>query len=358
MRYFFFFFFYCFEPVRPRSRILKPLPTSDKAVIFLPFFCRRTREIAKSAQVNIIGQLIIFDLIFIPLATWFVIVPLSLSDVFGPNTYHITIILWSIPCVSLIFSVPFEISRALMGEIGRVWKTKIHDYLESVRETLLEENRRLPKKDDLSGLETGAALSRLTTTNEEDDHGGSKSSTTITEQLSSKHARVEQWAREVTRSTSTVNNSMIVFSVVMILACVVAIAGGGENTTSIVVLSLMACMVLMWMMTTLRQIAEPNVAWARACIRLLNDPKVQEAISKLEWSDRWGEWLRTHELNANRAFGIKVTMSKMQSVISAVGSIFAVVMYVLLRQELQRFAFAGDGEGTTTLLPSHNVTRL
>ena len=120
-------------------------------------------------QIDATRQLIIFDLIFIPLATWFVIVPLSLSDVFGPNTYHITIILWSIPCVSLIFSVPFEISRALMGEIGRVWKTKIHDYLESVRETLLEENRRLPKKDDLSGLETGAALSRLTTTNEEDD---------------------------------------------------------------------------------------------------------------------------------------------------------------------------------------------
>ena len=245
-----------------------------------------------------------------------------------------------------------------MGEIGRVWKTKIDDYLKSVRETLLEENRRLPKKDDLSGLETGTASSRLTSTNDEDDHGGSKSSTTTTEQLSSKHARVEQWAREVTRSTSTANNSMIVFSVIMILACVVAIAGGGENTTSIVVLSLMACMVLMWMMTTLRQIAEPNVAWSRACLRLLNDPKMQEAISRLEWSNRWEEWLKTHELNANRAFGIKVTMSRMQSVSSAVGSIFAVVMYVLLRQELQRFAFAGDGEGTTTLLPSHNVTRL
>ena len=129
--------------------------------------------------------------------------PLSLSDVFGPNTYHITIILWSIPCVSLIFSVPFEISRALMGEIGRVWKTKIDDYLESVRETLLEENRRLPKKDDLSGLEAGAAISHSTTTNDEDDHDGSTSTTTITEQLSAKHARVEEWAREVTRTTST-----------------------------------------------------------------------------------------------------------------------------------------------------------
>jgi hypothetical protein len=96
---------------------------------------------------------VIFDLVFIPLATWFCIVPLSLSDLFGPNTYRNTIILWSLPCVSLIFSLPFEISRGLVGEIGRVWKTKIDDYLESVRETLLEENHRPPKKDDLRGLE-------------------------------------------------------------------------------------------------------------------------------------------------------------------------------------------------------------
>lgn len=302
----------------------------------------------------------IFDLVFIPLATWFCIVPLSLSDLFGPNTYRNTIILWSLPCVSLIFSLPFEISRGLVGEIGRVWKTKIDDYLESVRETLLEENHRPPKKDDLRGLEAGAAISHSTTTNDEDDHDGSTSTTTITEQLSSKHARVEQWAREVTRSTSTANNSTVVFSVFMLLACIVAIASGGENTTvaSVVVLSLFALMVLMWLMAALRQIAAPNVAWTEACVRLLNDPRVKEAISRLEWSDRWEEWLRMHELNANRAFGMKVTMSRMQSVSSAVGSIFAVVMYVLLRQELQRFAFAGGGESTTTLPPSQNVTRV
>jgi hypothetical protein len=334
----------------------KPLPLLTKLFLSSLFLsCRRTREIAKSAHTNILCQTVIMDLVFIPLATWFCIVPLSLSDLFGPNTYRNTIILWSIPCVSLIFSAPFEISRGLVGEIGRVWKTKIDDYLESVRDTLLEENRCPPKKDDLSGLEAGAA-----TTNDEDDHDGSTSTTTITEQLSSKHARVEQWAREVTRSTSTANNCMVVFSIIMILACVVAIAGGGENTTvaSVVVLSLLALMVLMWLMTTLRQIAAPNVAWTGACVRLLNDPRVKEAISRLEWSDRWEEWLRMHELNANRVFGMKVTMSRMQSVSSAVGSIFTVVMYVLLRQELQRLAFAGGGESTTALPPSQNVTRM
>ena len=70
--------------------------------------------------------------------------------------------------------------------------------------------------------------------------------------------------------------------------------------------------------------------------KVLNDPRVQGAIAKIGWSERWDKWLHLHELNASRVYGVKVTMSSMRNVSSALASFFAIVMYFLLRNELRQ----------------------
>jgi hypothetical protein len=53
------------------------------------------------------------------------------------------------------------------------------------------------------------------------------------------------------------------------------------------------------------------------------------------WSEQWDEWLHQHEINAARTFGVKVTMTGMRRATSALTSVFTVIMYFLLRQEIQ-----------------------
>ena len=85
------------------------------------------------------------------------------------------------------------------------------------------------------------------------------------------------------------------------------------------------------------QLRATELAWNTAKIEVLNNPKVQRAIVLTGWSERWEQWLSEHELNAARAFGVKVTMRGMRSAVSGIASIFALVMYFLLRSELQSF---------------------
>ena len=80
-------------------------------------------------------------------------------------------------------------------------------------------------------------------------------------------------------------------------------------------------------------LAKPNIAGKRKA-RLMNDPKIHRAIVQIGWSERWADWLQLHELNAGRAFGVKVTVTGMRRVSSAVASLFTIAMYFLLRQEL------------------------
>ena len=77
------------------------------------------------------------------------------------------------------------------------------------------------------------------------------------------------------------------------------------------------------------------MAWERAKTSLLNDAKVRRAVVHMGWSEQWDEWLHQHEINAARTFGVKVTMTGMRRATSALTSVFTVIMYFLLRQEIQ-----------------------
>ena len=94
-------------------------------------------------------------------------------------------------------------------------------------------------------------------------------------------------------------------------------------------------MIMAWMVTTLQSVARPNMAWERAKLVSLNDARVRRAIVRLGWAEQWEAWLQHHEVNAARAFGVKVTNRMMRSVSSGMASVFTIVLYILLRQELQ-----------------------
>ena len=80
-----------------------------------------TKKIAASAKTATIFSSALFDFGFIPIITYFLIVPMASTDLLGPHTSIVTPVLWSITCFSLIPSIFFDLSANLGLEIGRVW---------------------------------------------------------------------------------------------------------------------------------------------------------------------------------------------------------------------------------------------
>ena len=267
----------------------------------------RAKEIADGAWSQMVGNLGCFNFLFIPLATYFIAVPMSHTQLLGPETYTLTIVLWAIPLSTLIPSAPFDIQMALVNEIGKVWEARIRKYMQTVSDILLN------------------------------TRGDTPDAETQTERLAEEHKKVERWAREVMRGTQAANTGILSFAFMWALVCVGMIGGGsGKNQmATIIVLSIFVVVMVIWVIGTIVGLAKPNLAWNTAKIELLNNPKVQRAIVLTGWSERWERWLSEHELNAARAFGVKVTMRGMRSAVSGIASIFALVMYFLLRSELQ-----------------------
>ena len=273
-------------------------------------------KITSSTKANLIFNLVIFDLVFIPIVSYFLIIPLaSQTETFGSNTYIISIVMWTITCLSLIPGALFQISVTLSAEIGRMWNIQINNYLKSIRNILLQCNE--------NDIEANAAIQGKD----------------FTEKIFVEYERVEKWAREVNKKTANVYSATLTYSFgfAFVSVAMIAIGVGGKNrTASIVVLSLFTFCMLNWGISYLFTIAKPSLAWETAKVKFLNDPRVQRAIAKIGWSERWDNWLHLHELNASRVYGVKVTMSAMRNVSSALASFFAIVMYFLLRNELRQ----------------------
>ena len=68
----------------------------------------------------------------------------------------------------------------------------------------------------------------------------------------------------------------------------------------------------------------PNRAWEKGKFEFLNNARVRRAIVQIGWSEQWEMWLQLHELNAGRAFDVKVTKGIMRSASSAMASTFKI----------------------------------
>ena len=266
---------------------------------------KQTKKLASNVKSNMTGTLVIQFLVLLPLISYFCVADLVLTSFLGPHTYALVIAMTCVSFVSLIADSLFSIQLMMVPELGHVWETKILDYLGNVRSVLL------------------AAQS-----------AGSDA----TDRLSVEQEIVEKWAREVTKGTTSYNSSMLVFALTFLAAMlgILAVGMGGERSIGgIIIVSLFSLFMLMFIVSTLRSIAKPNMAWERAKTSLLNDAKVRRAVVHMGWSEQWDEWLHQHEINAARTFGVKVTMTGMRRATSALTSVFTVIMYFLLRQEIQ-----------------------
>ena len=266
---------------------------------------KQTKKLASNVKSNLMGTLVFQFLVFLPLISYFCIADLVFTSFLGPQTYALVIAMTCVSFVSLIADTLFSIQLMIVPELGHVWETKILDYLRTVQRVLL------------AAQTTGSDA---------------------TDRLSEEQEIVEKWAREVTKGTTSYNSSMLVFALIFLISMLGILAGGMGGEVSIggiIIVSLFSLMMVMFIVFTLQSIAKPNMAWERAKTSLLNDAKVRRAIEHMGWSEQWDEWLRQHEINAARAFGVKVTMTGMRRTTSALTSVFTVIMYFLLRQEIQ-----------------------
>ena len=72
---------------------------------------------------------------------------------------------------------------------------------------------------------------------------------------------------------------------------------------------------------TLSSTTKPNIAWNQAVTSMLYDARVQNLNVQLV-QNRFQPWLDSHEINASRAYGMKVTVRGLQRLLTTVASLF------------------------------------
>ena len=88
-------------------------------------------------------------------------------------------------------------------------------------------------------------------------------------------------------------------------------------------------------MVQLTGLTKINMVWERGTTRLLNDARIQLLrLNTLGVHEAFARWLQNHELNAARAGGVKVTLRLLRSSAGAIGSVFILATYLVLRENL------------------------
>eukprot|EP00946_MAST-07B_sp_MAST-7B-sp1_P003339 g3339.t1 len=273
---------------------------------------KRTREIANATRNSLCAQYAFMILIFLPLVSVFLVLPLAHEESwFGEYHFIIVISMW---VVAMLGSVPqgiMEIMPNSANEIGRVWESKIKDYMHHMHTILL--------RHDTVDEETGQAHD-------------------VTRELAEEFEKAEHWAQQVIDGTGVYYSCMVACPLVLALINVGVMAawsGGQRQVAAIVTLSLFTAMMVLVFIGVMHGMAKPNLMWERMKVRLLNNPRIQRVVARIGWADRWEAWLNLHELNASRAFGAKVTTNLMRKVGGSIASLFAIVVYLLLREQVR-----------------------
>ena len=79
-----------------------------------------------------------------------------------------------------------------------------------------------------------------------------------------------------------------------------------------------------------------NLKWKRLTVKYLNDAMIQQRMVQLKWTpERFEKFMDNHIINAQVAFGVKVTATRISSFLYIVSSAFALIFYFILREELR-----------------------
>ena len=162
---------------------------------------KRTEKMAASAKGNMVGNFVLQFLVFMPLFFYFVIIPFTHSDLLGPHTYEISIVMNTISLLSSPISAIFDIQPIFTPEISRAWEIKINDYLSNIRNILLENSASdgsCSEKEEFDtpqqSINSGAIEKFLLP--ERNAEGWARQTT---EKLALQQEMAEKWAREINK---------------------------------------------------------------------------------------------------------------------------------------------------------------
>ena len=269
---------------------------------------------AKSTyRVFVIGLFVMF------VAFWiFGLVPLANSPVqlFGEHTFMITIVTGLISSVCFWSFIPSFANTMVVGGVNRfLWSHKVETYLSRIREILLK----VVKNDIESNVK----------------------SVSIFNEISDVQKEAETWARTVAIPLSiTPNTGGLLVFMVSIVTCLLIVGFGPGSTetrvTAIVMFSLISLWMTFFLLKILKDIASINILWESLRVQYFNDAKIHHSLIVLNWKpDLFKDFMDQHAINSQVAFGVKITAERMRKIAGVVASVFTIVLYFLLRQEIR-----------------------
>ena len=155
-------------------------------------------------------------------------------------------------------------------------------------------------------------------------------------EIAAEQRNIESWATAVNYLNSTQQGLAVAINLLWVFVpmAVLAINPEVSSYAEVGTLCFLSIMCLFFFGMALSAATKPNIAWNNQVSAMLYDARIQNINTKLI-QNRFQPWLDSHEISATRAFGIKVTVRRLLQSVSIVSSIFTLVMYLILREQLR-----------------------
>lgn len=284
-------------------------PNYAKSQLLLALLHAQADEVAKTVKGFVIFTTIFFSALVMPIAFVYLITPNIINtQMFGPKSYMIALSFAIASCLGMAIVLPITALGMVFEKVQLEWCKRINIYLQQVRERLLKIADGEASPEDI--------IARLALLQEEN----------------------ETWARVMNQAYSMQNGLTLPISLTWSFFPMAMIAFPSSNDTrlaQVIVLISFAAFFQIMFIVQLAGLTKVNMAWERGKVQLLNDARIQLLrLNNLGVHGAFSRWLQNHELNAARACGIKVTLKLLRSSAGAIGSVFILASYLVLRENL------------------------
>ncbi len=153
----------------------------------------------------------------------------------------------------------------------------------------------------------------------------------------------EEWALKVNKKMTILNGLFvsvwIMMSIVMIVIIWImqSVNPSPTNTWKIGFLAFFALFFLLFGILILYFLAKPNQVWIKHSNYILNDARIMIRKEEL-FGSQFDQWLSQQEINSQRLFNIKLTSKLLGRLAALLSSVFTIVFYFIIREELRSFA--------------------
>ena len=265
-------------------------------------------EVANVIKATVSSEIIFFFGILFPIIFTFLITPnIVNTQMFGVNSYEISVGLSVSACIGMV-GISFTGALHMVFEkVQLEWCSRIDAYLKKVREQVL-------KVADKANMEE------------------------IVTNLAAMQEEQEAWAREMNRLFSRSTGATLILDLIwsfLPLAMIAVPSSEDTRVAQVVTLGAFASFFQIIFAVSLNGVTKVNMAWERGTSTLMNDARIQLLrLNNIGVNGAFSRWLAAHELSAARAGGVKVTLKFLRSGLGAIGSVFILVAYFVLRESL------------------------